>query len=56
MGTFVKDTSVSIVKRIIIKLHKPHPKADTTHSVPMQGRKTNKIVSREDVSPLSIDQ
>ena len=56
MGTFVKDTSVSIVKRIIIKLHKPHPKADTTHSVPMQGRKTNEIVFREDVSPLSIDQ
>ena len=56
MGTSDKDTSVSIIKRIIIKMHKPHLEVDTTHSVPMQGRKTNEIVFREDVSPLSIDQ
>ena len=56
MGTSDKDTSVSIIKRVIIKMHKPHLEVDTTHSVPMQGRKTNEIVSREEVSPLSIDQ
>ena len=56
MGTSDKDTSVSIIKRIIIKMHKPHLEVDTTHSVPMQGRKTNESVFREDVSPLSIDQ
>ena len=56
MGTSDKDTSVSIIKRIIIKMHKPHLEVDTAHSVPMQGRKTNEIVFREDVSPLSIDQ
>ena len=37
-------------------MHKPYPEADTTHSVPVQGKKTNEIVSREDVSPLSIYQ
>ena len=56
MGTSDKDTSVSIIKRVIIKMHKPHLEVVTTHSVPMQGRKTNEIVSREEVSPLSIDQ
>ena len=51
MGICDKDTSVSIIKRIITKMHKPHLEVDTTHS-----KKTNEIILREDVSPLSIDQ